>query len=79
MRHAQQKRLDAFNTKAICRIVGVRWYDYVTNTSILTRTRQPSPTIIIRKLRMGSFVHIICRLQPGTKAIDILASTLPSS
>ena len=37
---AQKKRLDAFNTKSLRRIVGVRWYDYVTNASILTRTRQ---------------------------------------
>ena len=37
---AQKKRLDAFNTKALRRIVGVRWYDYVTNASILSRTGQ---------------------------------------
>ena len=30
---AQKKRLDAFNTKALRRIVGVRWHDYVTNAS----------------------------------------------
>ena len=35
---AQKKRLDAFNTKALRRILGVRWYDYVTNASILIRT-----------------------------------------
>ena len=28
---AQKKRLDAFNTKALRRIVGVQWYDYVKN------------------------------------------------
>ena len=33
---AQKKLLYAFNTKALRRIVGVRWYDYVTNASILT-------------------------------------------
>ena len=75
---AQKKRLDAFNTKALRRIVGVRWYDYVTNASILSRTGQPPLTTTIRKLRLGAFGHI-CRLQPGTQAIDILASTPPSS
>ena len=40
---AQKKRLDAFNTKALRRILGVRWYDYVTNASILIRTGQPPP------------------------------------
>ena len=75
---AQKKRLDVFNTKAIRRIVGVRWYDYVTNASILSRTGQPPLTTTIRKLRLSVFGHI-CRLQPGTQAIDILTSTPPSS
>ena len=75
---AQKKRLDAFNTKSLRRIVGVRWYDDVTNASILSRTGQQPLTTTIRKLRLGAFGHI-CRLQPGTQAIDILASTPPSS
>ena len=75
---AQKKRLDAFNTKALRRIVGVRWHDFVTNASILIRTGQPPLTTTIRKLRLSAFGHI-CRLQPGTQAIDILASTPPST
>ena len=71
-------RLDAFNTKALRRIVGVRWHDFVTNASILIRTGQPPLTTTIRKLRLSAFGHI-CRLQPGTQAIDILASTPPST
>ena len=76
--NAQKKRLDAFNTKALRRTVGVRWYDYVTNASILTRTGQPPLTTTICKLRLSAFGHI-CRLQPGTQAIDILDSKPPSS
>ena len=75
---AQKKRLDAFNTKAPRRIVGVRWYDDVTNASILTRTRQQPLTTTIRKLLLSAFGHI-CRPQPGTQAIDILDSKPPSS
>ena len=75
---AQKKRLDAFNTKDLRRIVGVRWHDYVKNASILIRTGQPPLTTTIRKLRLSAFGHI-CRLQPGTQAIDILASTPPST
>ena len=71
---AQKKRLDAFNTKALRRIVGVRWHDYITNASILIRTGQPSLMTTICKLRLSAFGHICC-LQPGTQAIDILAST----
>ena len=58
--------------------MGIRWHDYVTNASILIRTGQPPLTTTIRKLRLSAFGHI-CRLQPGTQAIDILASTPPSS
>ena len=75
---AHKKRLDAFNTKALRRIVGVRWHDFVTNASILIRTGQPPLMTTIRKLRLSAFGHI-CRLQPGTQAIDILASTPPST
>ena len=75
---AQKKRLDAFNTKALRRIVGVRWHYYVTNASILIHTGQPPLTTTIRKLRLIAFGHI-CRLQPGTQAIDNLASTPPPS
>ena len=75
---AQKKRLDAFNTKALRRIVSVRWHDYVTNASILIRTGQPPLTTTIRKLRLSAFGHI-CRLQPGTQAIDILTSSPPST
>ena len=64
--------------KALRRIVRVRWHDYVTNTSILIRTGQPPLTTTIRKLRLSAFGHIY-RLQPGTQAIDILASTPPST
>ena len=74
---AQKKSLDAFNTKALRRIVAVRWHDYVTNASILICTEQPPLTTTIRKLRLSAFGHI-CRLQPGTEAIGILASTPPS-
>ena len=60
------------------RILDVRWYDYVTNASIPIRTGQPPLTTTIRKLRLSAFGHI-CRQQPGTQAIDILASTPPTS
>ena len=46
------------------------------NASILIRTGQPPLTTTIRKLRICTFGHI-CRLQPGTQAIDIMASNPP--
>ena len=56
---AQKKGLDAFNTKALRRIVGVRWYAYITNNSILTRTGQPPLTTTICKLRLSAFGHML--------------------
>ena len=75
---SQKKLLDAFNTKSLRRIVGARWYDYVTNASLLTRTEQPPLTTTICNLRLSAFGHI-CRLHPGTHAIGILGSKPPSS
>ena len=53
-----EKSLDAFSTKALRRIVGVRCYDDVTNASILTRTGQPPLTTTIRKLLLSAFGHL---------------------
>ena len=39
--HSSKLSRNVFNTKAFHRIVGVHWYDHVTNTPILTRTGQP--------------------------------------
>ena len=75
---AQQLRLDAFNTKALRRILGIRWHDRVTNTDVYARTGQHPLTTTIRKRRLGAFGHI-CRLPPGTQGIDILSSSAPAS
>ena len=45
---------------------------------LICYTVQPPLMTTIRKLRLGAIGHI-CRLQPGTQAIDILASIPPSS
>ena len=75
---AQQLRLNAFNTKALRRILGIRWHDRVTNTEVYARTGQHPLTTTIRKRRLGAFGHI-CRLPPGTQGIDILSSSAPAS
>ena len=76
---AQKKRLDDFNTKPSAAF----WASAGTITSrthqYLSAQDNPPPlTTTIRKLRLSAFGHI-CRLQPGTQAIDILASTPPTS
>ena len=58
-------RFDASNTEALRRIVGVRWYEYVTNALILTRTGQPPLTTTICKLRLSGFGHICCLQSNG--------------
>ena len=58
-------RFDASNTEALRRIVGVRWYEYVTNALILNRTGQPPLTTTIRKLRLSGFRHICCLQSNG--------------
>ena len=64
---AQMKRLDAFNTNALCPIVGVCWYDYVTNTSILIRTPQPPLTTMSNPQTTRAFGHIYAICNPVTR------------
>ena len=51
-------------------LLGIRWYDRVTNTDVYARTGQHPLTTTIRKRRLGAFGHI----PPGTQGIDILSS-----
>ena len=73
---AQHLRIHAFNTKALRRILGIRWYDRVTNNDVYARTGQHPLTTTIRKRRLGAFGHI-CRLPPGTRASTTCHHQLP--
>ena len=54
------------NTEALRRIVGVRWQDYVTNASILTRIGQPPLTTTIRKVPSDTSAVCNPALKPST-------------
>ena len=58
--------------------MGVPWYDFGLRHERLHSYPHRINTTTIRKLCLGAFGHT-CRLQPGTQAIDIVASTPLSS
>ena len=67
------KRLDAFDTQALRRILGIRWPERVSNVEVRARTRQPPLTLTIAKARLGLFGHI-ARLPLNTDIRVLLGS-----
>ena len=69
---AQKKRLDAFNTKALRRIVGVRWHDYdYQHRTTTPNDNNPQTTSKCLRTHLPSATR--------TQAIDSMASIPPSS
>ncbi|CAH1270907.1 Hypp4507 [Branchiostoma lanceolatum] len=54
----QELRLDAFDTRCQRRLLGIRWYDLVSNTTLRDITKQPPLTSMIRSARLRLFGHI---------------------
>ena len=67
------KRLDAFDSQALRRIIGIRWPERITNVEVRSQTKQPRLTLIIAKARLGLFGHI-ARLPSDTDVRLILES-----
>ena len=54
-----EKRTDAFDIRYQRRILGVRWYDFVTNESIRQQTGLLPLSLILRKRRLALFGHTV--------------------
>ena len=63
---SEKKRLDAYITKALRRIVGVRWYDYVTNASMFT-PQNPQRAPMCLQAHMSSTTRHASRRYPGIR------------
>jgi len=57
-----ERRLEAFHMSCQRRILDIRWYLFVTNTTVLDRTKEESIIFRTRRQRMAVFGHI--RLLP---------------
>ena len=68
-------RLQAFHMRGLRRILGVRWFDHVTNAEVKDRTRLEDIELRIRRRRFALFGHV-ARMPPGVPAHDALWSAL---
>ena len=60
-------RIQSFHMQALRRILGIRWYDKVSNAVVNERTKLPDMPSLISDRRQSLFGHI-CRLPENTAA-----------
>jgi len=72
MRKVDSDRIQSFHMQALRRILGIRWYDKVSNAVVNERTKLPVklPSLIADR-RHSLFGHI-CRLPENTPASQAL-------
>jgi len=68
---ADWKWLDSFHTRCQRQILHIRWYDFVSNNEVLSRTGLLTASSIVRKRRLGLFGHV-ARLTEDVSANQIL-------
>ena len=64
-------RLQAFHMRSVRRILGIRWFDHVTNLEVKDRTRLEDLELRIERRRLALFRQV-ARVQPGIPAHDAL-------
>ena len=64
-------RLQAFHMRSLRCILGIRWFDHVTNLEVKDRTRLDDIESRVRRRRFALFGHV-ARMQPGIPAHDAL-------
>ena len=67
MRKTDSDKIQAFHMSSQRRILGIRWYDHVTNSTVKERTGLADATLTIADRRHSVFGHI-CRLSPEAPA-----------
>ena len=55
---SEEQKLEALNMSCHLRILGIRWYDFVTNATIINRTGQKSVRDKITRRRHAMFGHV---------------------
>ena len=53
-----KRRIDAFGTKCLRRIIGYRWYDFVSNQRLLRETDSRPITSIVRQRQLRLYGHV---------------------
>ena len=68
---AEEKRLAAFHTRCLRRILGVSWYDRMTNKEVFDRTGDTSLIDYLRQKRLRWLGHVV-RMSPERLPIRLL-------
>jgi len=71
MRKVDSDWIQSFHMQALRRILGIRWYDKVSNAVVNERTKLPDLPSLIADRRHSLFGHI-CRLPENTPASQAL-------
>lgn len=74
----QERHLDAFDTRCLRRILGVKWYDFVSNTVLRQTTNQPPVSQLVRAARLRLFGHL-ARSSPPLEPAGLLLETTPAN
>ncbi|KAI8495111.1 hypothetical protein Bbelb_270970 [Branchiostoma belcheri] len=75
---AQERRLDAFDSKCQRRILGIRWFDHVSTDALREQTNQPPLSSKIRSARLRLFGHI-ARAEPPLELGSLVREPPPST
>ena len=68
---ADERRMEAFRINCQRRILGIRWFHFVTNASVTSQTGEEDMTSRIRRRRLSVFGHVR-RLPEATPAHSAL-------
>ncbi|XP_064423488.1 uncharacterized protein LOC135360406 [Latimeria chalumnae] len=71
----QEKRLNSFHLRCLCRILNIKWQDKVTNAEVLRRANLPSVTALFKQRRLRWLGHL-SRLEDGRIPKDMLYGEL---
>jgi len=68
---SDEQKLEAFQMSCLRRILGIRWFDFVPNVSVMNQTQQRSVCSRIRDRRLSIFGHVR-RLRESASAQEAL-------
>jgi len=68
---SDKQNLESFQMSCLRRILGIRWFDFVPNVSVMNQTQQQSTHNRIRDRRISIFGHVR-RLQESVPAHEAL-------
>ena len=56
--NSEERRLDVFDNRCLCRIVGIKWFHRLRNTTVRERTGQTPVSLLLKTGRLKWFGHV---------------------